>query len=64
MGRRVRHRRFEDAPAGVAAGRAAGATVLAVLTSHPPGPLAAAHHIVGDLTRVTAAAEGLHVDTA
>ncbi|XRQ02906.1 hypothetical protein ACN3XK_40690 [Actinomadura welshii] len=48
----------------MAAGRAAGATVLAVLTSHPPGPLAAAHHIVGDLTRVTAAAEGLHVDTA
>ncbi|HEX2413628.1 MAG TPA: HAD-IA family hydrolase [Thermoleophilaceae bacterium] len=30
----------ENAPAGVAAGRSAGATVLAVLTSHPPEELA------------------------
>ncbi len=28
---------LEDAPAGVAAGRAAGATVWAVTTTHPPG---------------------------
>ncbi|TYK47910.1 HAD-IA family hydrolase [Actinomadura decatromicini] len=52
---------IEDAPAGVAAGRAAGATVVAVLTSHPREVLTAAHHIVDDLTRVTATPSGLRV---
>ncbi|TYB44597.1 HAD-IA family hydrolase [Actinomadura chibensis] len=52
---------IEDAPAGVAAGRAAGATVVAVLTSHPREALTGAHHIVDDLTRVTATPSGLRV---
>ena len=30
---------FEDAPAGIAAGRAAGMTVWAVTTTHEPGAL-------------------------
>ncbi|GGV05472.1 sugar phosphatase [Actinomadura cremea] len=49
----------EDAPAGVAAGRAAGATVLAVTTSHPPETLSGAHRIIGDLTALTPAPDGL-----
>ena len=53
---------IEDAPAGIAAGRGAGATVLAVLTSHPEGSLTAAHHTVEDLTHVTAAPNGLRVN--
>ncbi|MFC4051420.1 HAD-IA family hydrolase [Actinomadura syzygii] len=52
---------IEDAPAGIAAGRAAGATVVAVLTSHPREVLTAAHHMVDDLTRVTATPSGLRV---
>ncbi|WP_067795123.1 HAD-IA family hydrolase [Actinomadura formosensis] len=52
---------IEDAPAGIAAGRAAGATVLAVLTSHPRESLAAAHHTVENLARVAAAPDGLHL---
>jgi sugar-phosphatase len=55
---------IEDAPAGIAAGRSAGATVLAVLTSHPQGSLTAAHHTVQNLTHVTAAPTGLHVAAA
>ncbi|MEU5881762.1 HAD-IA family hydrolase [Spirillospora sp. NPDC047279] len=51
----------EDAPAGVAAGRAAGATVIAVTTSHRPGDLAGADLVIPDLTRVTATPEGLRV---
>ncbi|MFB4299100.1 HAD-IA family hydrolase [Actinomadura sp. NTSP31] len=51
----------EDAPAGVAAGRAAGATVVAVTTSHPAGSLTAAHHIVPDLTHVLPAPGGLRL---
>ncbi|WP_412517032.1 HAD-IA family hydrolase [Actinomadura madurae] len=54
---------IEDAPAGIAAGRSAGATVLAVLTSHAQDFLTAAHHIVQDLTRVAASTDGLHVTT-
>ncbi|MBE1535227.1 HAD-IA family hydrolase [Actinomadura algeriensis] len=49
----------EDAPAGVAAGRAAGATVLAVATSHPPEALGEAHHILGDLTSLVPAPDAL-----
>jgi mannitol-1-/sugar-/sorbitol-6-phosphatase len=54
---------IEDAPAGIAAGRAAGATVVAVLTSHPPESVGAAHHTVRDLTRVTITAAGLRLAT-
>ncbi|MFV2176360.1 HAD-IA family hydrolase [Actinomadura sp. LOL_016] len=50
---------IEDAPAGVAAGRAAGATVLAVTTSHPPETLGEAHRIIEDLTALTPAPDGL-----
>lgn len=52
---------IEDAPAGKAAGRAAGATVVAVLTSHPREVLTAAHHIVDGLTQVTATPSGLRL---
>ena len=41
---------IEDAPAGIAAGRAAGAPVVAVATSHDSAALTAADAIVGDLT--------------
>ncbi|TMR06678.1 HAD family hydrolase [Actinomadura soli] len=50
---------IEDAPAGIAAGRAAGATVLAVTTSHDPAVLTGAHRIIHDLTRVSATPTGL-----
>jgi sugar-phosphatase len=36
---------FEDAPAGVAAARAAGATVVGVMTSHDAATLGADHHV-------------------
>lgn len=50
---------IEDAPAGIAAGRAAGATVLAVTTSHRPDSLTEAHHTIHDLTQVTTTPTGL-----
>ena len=40
----------EDAPAGIQAGRAAGAQVLAVATSHPASELTSADAVVPDLT--------------
>jgi mannitol-1-/sugar-/sorbitol-6-phosphatase len=40
---------IEDAPAGIDAGRAAGARVLAVATSHAADDLTAAHAVVPDL---------------
>ncbi len=43
---------FEDAPPGIAAARAAGATVIAVATTHPPEELADAHAIAGSLADV------------
>ncbi|MFD0662100.1 HAD-IA family hydrolase [Thermocatellispora tengchongensis] len=50
---------IEDAPAGIAAGRAAGAHTLAVATSHPAAELTTADAVVPDLTacalQVTAA---------
>ncbi|QFG27536.1 HAD-IA family hydrolase [Actinomadura sp. WMMB 499] len=49
----------EDAPAGVAAGRAAGATVLAVTTSHPPETLGEAHHVIEGLTALVPGPDGL-----
>ncbi|GAA1814188.1 HAD-IA family hydrolase [Actinomadura chokoriensis] len=52
---------IEDAPAGIAAGRAAGATVLAVTTSHDRSVLTAAHHIITDLASVTTTPEGVHI---
>ncbi|GAA0242095.1 hexitol phosphatase HxpA [Actinomadura nitritigenes] len=51
----------EDAPAGIAAGRAAGATVLAVGTSHDRAELTRAHAIVPDLTHVATAPGGLRL---
>lgn len=44
----------EDAPAGVAAGLAAGMQVVAVRTSHAGAELAAAHHLVEDVAELTA----------
>ena len=40
----------EDAPAGIDAGRAAGARVLAVATSHPASELTSADAVIPDLT--------------
>ncbi len=40
---------LEDAPAGIAAGRAAGMTVWAVTTTHGPEDLGAAHRIAAGL---------------
>ncbi len=44
---------FEDAPAGVAAAKAAGMYCVAVTTSHPAADLTAADQVVPDLTEVT-----------
>lgn len=49
---------IEDAPAGVAAGIAAGMTVLAVTTTHAPEELAGADVIVETLTDVTVEWDG------
>ena len=46
---------LEDAPAGVAAGRAAGMTVWAVTTTHGPEELGAAHRIAAGLPELLAA---------
>ena len=46
---------LEDAPAGVAAGRAAGAFVVGVLTTHAPDQLRGADVLVGDLRRLPGA---------
>lgn len=43
----------EDAPAGVGAGRAAGAQVIAVTTTHHAAELAGADIVVPDLSRVS-----------
>jgi len=43
---------FEDSPSGVAAGRAAGCTVVATTFSHSAESLDAAHYLVRDLTDV------------
>jgi len=45
----------EDSPAGVAAGRAAGATVAAVTTTHPARDLLAADLVLADLTALPGA---------
>ncbi|REE99599.1 HAD-IA family hydrolase [Thermomonospora umbrina] len=51
----------EDAPAGVRAGRSAGARVVALTTSHPASALEEADVIVPDLTAVSVTADGLRV---
>ncbi len=40
---------LEDAPSGIASGRAAGMTVWAVTTTHEPGALGDAHRIARGL---------------
>jgi len=47
---------LEDAPAGIAAGRAAGATVIALRTTHADADLAEADAVVDGLTELLAAA--------
>ncbi|WP_323101430.1 HAD-IA family hydrolase [Intrasporangium sp. YIM S08009] len=49
---------IEDAPAGVEAGRAAGAAVLAVATSHDASVLGRADAVVHDLTRCRVGSAG------
>ena len=53
---------FEDAPAGIHAGHAAGATVVALTTTHSPDQLrtaaSAIDHIVPNLSQVTLEAAG------
>jgi len=53
---------FEDAPAGIHAGHAAGATVVALATTHSPDQLRTAanaiDHIVTDLSHITLAGAG------
>jgi len=46
---------LEDAPSGIAAGRAAGMTVWAVTTTHAPAALAGAHRIAAGLPELLAA---------
>jgi len=43
---------IEDAPAGIAAGRAAGMAVWAVATTHDPAELGAADRVAADLTEL------------
>jgi len=43
---------FEDSPSGVAAGRAAGCTVVATTFSHSAESLGSAHYLVRDLTGI------------
>ena len=50
---------LEDAPAGIAAGRAAGMTVWAVTTTHAPGELGDAHRIARGLPELLAGAPSL-----
>ena len=49
---------IEDTPPGIAAGRAAGATVLAVATTFPIAELDRAHVVVSSLTAVTTTTRG------
>lgn len=49
---------IEDAPAGIAAAKAAGAQVLAVLTTHRPEELKAADHLTRSLSDVTLSLTG------
>jgi sugar-phosphatase len=53
----------EDSPAGIGAGRAAGARILAVTTTHGPAELVGADTVVTDLSclRVEASDRGVAV---
>ncbi|MGQ0642991.1 MAG: HAD-IA family hydrolase [Gemmatimonadaceae bacterium] len=55
---------IEDAPPGIAAAKAAGATVLAVATTFPAADLTAADMTVASLAavRVSVAADAIHVE--
>jgi sugar-phosphatase len=53
---------LEDAPAGVASGRAAGATVVAVTTTFPAGELGDAHAVLESLAQVRPEPDGLNLD--
>jgi mannitol-1-/sugar-/sorbitol-6-phosphatase len=54
---------FEDSASGVAAGKAAGCTVIATLFTHPAEELEGADHLVRDLTgvTVTTSSDGLKI---
>jgi sugar-phosphatase len=52
---------IEDTPAGIAAGRAAGATVLAIATTFPAADLRQAHVVLPSLAAVTSKAQGIEV---
>ena len=54
---------IEDAPAGIMSGRASGAFVVAVATSHPRQALSDADVVIDDLgaCKVTATKNGLHL---
>jgi len=49
---------IEDAPAGITAARAAGAKVLAVMSTHAAADLKDADHVTGDLEDVSVVVEG------
>jgi sugar-phosphatase len=49
---------LEDAPAGISAAKSAGATVLGLLSTHRPGDLAMADHLVEALDHVTVSLDG------
>jgi len=51
----------EDAPPGIRAGKAAGARVLALTTTHAPDALGDADLVLPDLSRIRAAARGSDV---
>jgi beta-phosphoglucomutase-like phosphatase (HAD superfamily) len=53
---------FEDSTSGVAAGRAAGCTVVATLFTHPTDDLHAADYIVPDLTGIKPQAHASHIE--
>jgi len=53
----------EDAPAGIAAGLAAGARVVAVTTTHPPEALGDADLVVDDLHGIEPALRRLMIDS-
>lgn len=52
---------MEDTPYGIAAGRAAGAQVIALTTTHPPEALVEADLIVPDLGSVRVERDGLDI---
>jgi mannitol-1-/sugar-/sorbitol-6-phosphatase len=53
---------FEDSTSGVAAGRAAGCTVVATLFTHPTDDLHAADYIVQDLSGITLRANASSIE--